>query len=194
MILKEFYLCISLLNILVLDELILRMNYRNCEIGRLRLKYKNNMLIGRSFLGLPKMFCVKKLCPHGKMPCRGSIGAAGYDLYSSKKVMIKAWGRVLVGTGISISLPVGVYGRIASRSGLSLNYGLEVGGGVIDRDYTGEVGVILYNHTCHDYIVEAGDRVAQLVLERCAHFVVEEVDELYVASERGDGGFGSTGV
>jgi len=169
-------------------------HHRSCKECSMRVSRRNDMYHIYPFYCLPKMFCVKKLCPNSKMPCRGSMGAAGYDLYSSKEVMIKAWGRVLVGTGIAVSLPVGVYGRIASRSGLSLNYGLEVGGGVIDRDYTGEVGVILYNHTCRDYIVEAGDRVAQLVLERCAHFVVTEVDELYVASERGDGGFGSTGV
>ena len=100
----------------------------------------------------------------------------------------------LVGTGIALSLPVGVYGRVASRSGLSLKHGLEVGGGVIDRDYTGEVKVIVYNHGDCDYTVRVGDRVAQLVLERCAHFVVTEVDELCVASERADSGFGSTGV
>lgn len=122
------------------------------------------------------------------------MGAAGYDLYASTEVVVKAFGRGLVGTGIALSLPVGVYGRVASRSGLSLKYGLEVGGGVIDRDYTGEVGVIVYNHGDCDYTVRVGDRVAQLVLERCAHFVVTEVDELYVASERGGEGFGSTGV
>ena len=122
------------------------------------------------------------------------MGAAGYDLYAATEVVVKAFGRGLVGTGIAVSLPVGVYGRVASRSGLSLKYGLEVGGGVIDRDYTGEVGVIVYNHGDCDYTVRVGDRVAQLVLERCAHFVVTEVDELYVASERGGEGFGSTGV
>jgi dUTP pyrophosphatase len=146
------------------------------------------------FISLPKMFCVKKLCPHGKMPCRGSMGAAGYDLYAATEVVVKAFGRGLVGTGIALSLPVGVYGRVASRSGLSLKHGLEVGGGVIDRDYTGEVKVIVYNHGDCDYTVRVGDRVAQLVLERCAHFVVTEVDELCVASERADSGFGSTGV
>lgn len=140
------------------------------------------------------MFCVKKLCPHGKIPSRGSMGAAGYDLYAATEVVVKAFGRGLVGTGIAVSLPVGVYGRVASRSGLSLKYGLEVGGGVIDRDYTGEIGVIVYNHGDYDYTVRVGDRVAQLVLERCAHFVVTEVDELYAASERGGEGFGSTGV
>jgi dUTP pyrophosphatase len=146
------------------------------------------------------MFCVKKLCPHGKMPIRSSMGAAGYDLFASVEVVVKANGRALVGTGISLSLPVGVYGRVASRSGLSLRHGLEVGGGVIDRDYSGEVGVILYNHGDCDYRVRVGDRVAQLVLERCAHFVVNEVDEVEGENEateackRGVKGFGSTGV
>ena len=90
-------------------------------------------------------------------------------------------------------MPHGTYGRIAPRSGLALKAGIDVGAGVVDSDYRGPLGVLLFNHSDSDFNITTGDRVAQLILERIAVAEVEETDEL-TDTDRGHGGFGSTGV
>lgn len=135
---------------------------------------------------------VKFLSSSGRLPKRADVGAAGYDLYAAYDKVIPSKGRALIGTGIAIRIPTGTYGRVASRSGLSFKYGLEVGGGVIDESYRGEVGVILYNHSEQDYEVKDGDRIAQLILERIETPEVKEVLELK-ETERGNSGYGSSG-
>ena len=136
---------------------------------------------------------VKKLNQNATLPTRGSGGAVGYDLYSTEELMVPPAHRALVGTGIAIVLPVGVYGRVAPRSGLAVKHGIQVGAGVIDPDYTGEIKVVLFNHGDKDFEVKKGDRIAQLILERCETPEVEEVGEVK-DTERGSKGFGSTGV
>lgn len=136
---------------------------------------------------------VKKLCEHAQVPVRGSQGAAGYDLTSTEGCVILPGKRAVVATGISIHLPPGVYGRVAPRSGLAVKNGLQVGAGVVDPDYTGEIKVVLFNHDDNPFVVKPGYRVAQLVLERYETPEVVEVQEL-VETERGSDGFGSTGV
>jgi dUTP pyrophosphatase len=89
-------------------------------------------------------------------------------------------------------LTVGLF-PAAPRSGLTLKNGLDVGAGVIDEDYRGNVGVILFNHSDTEFTVKAGDRIAQLILERIVTPAVEEVEDLDV-TDRGSGGFGSTGT
>ena len=96
-------------------------------------------------------------------------------------------------TGMSISFPAGLYARIAPRSGLALKKSIDVGAGVVDSDYRGEVGVILFNHGDQDFEVKMGDRIAQLILEKIDTPVVEEVQGLE-ETVRGSGGFGSTGM
>ena len=123
---------------------------------------------------------------------RGSQDAAGYDVMSNVDCVIPARSRALIRTGISIAVPRGCYGRVAPRSGLALK-GKDVGAGVIDADYRGEVGVILINNSDEDFTVKPGDRVAQLIIEvilRPDIRVVSEIDE----TVRGSGGFGSTGI
>ena len=88
---------------------------------------------------------IKKLYNHAKLPVRSTKGAAGYDLYSAKKCAIPAHGRGVVKTGISLSFPQGLYARIAPRSGLSIKKSIDVGAGVIDSDYRGEIGFVLIN-------------------------------------------------
>jgi len=136
---------------------------------------------------------VKKLNQNATLPTRGSGGAVGYDLYSTEELVVPPAHRALVGTGIAIVLPVGVYGRVAPRSGLAVKHGIQVGAGVIDPDYTGEIKVVLFNHGDKDFEVKKGDRIAQLILERCETPEVEEVGEVK-DTERGSKGFGSTGV
>ena len=136
---------------------------------------------------------VQKLNNNAALPKRSTEGAAGYDLCASHNCTIPAGGKGLVKTGLSISFPVGLYARIAPRSGLALKRFIDVGAGVVDSDYRGDVGVVLFNHGDQEFQVKMGDRIAQLILEKIDTPPVEEVQGLD-QTVRGSGGFGSTGV
>jgi dUTP pyrophosphatase len=146
-------------------------------------KKKNNMNIQ-----------IKKLSDQAKIPTQGSKYAAGYDLYAAEEVLVNTMGRKLVKTNISISIPEGYYGRIAPRSGLAYKNGIDVLAGVIDSDYRGDIGVILFNSDHNlDFPVNVGDRIAQIIIEKC-HSVNWETVENLEASVRSEKGFGSSGV
>ena len=136
---------------------------------------------------------VKKLVQDAIIPTRGSGGAVGYDLYSVDEVVLSPSQRTLVGTGVAVVLPMKVYGRVAPRSGLTVKHGIHVGAGVIDPDYTGEIKVALFNLGDGPFEVKKGDIIAQLILERCETPYVREITEMS-ETQRGDGGFGSTGA
>ncbi|KAF0685836.1 Aste57867_22311 [Aphanomyces stellatus] len=141
-----------------------------------------------------EVLLAKKLTAHAILPVRGSNFAAGFDLASAYECVIPAHGKALVKTDLAIAIPSGTYARVAPRSGLAWKNHLDVGAGVIDEDYRGNVGVVLFNHANEDFHVKAGDRIAQLILERIvSQAAVEEVEELSETA-RGEGGFGSTGV
>lgn len=150
----------------------------------------SNRLADRSDLSDLK---VKKLSKHAILPTRGSPFAAGYDLSSASDLVIPAHGKGIVPTDLAIAVPAGTYGRVAPRSGLAWKNFIGVGAGVIDADYRGNVGVVLFNHGFDDLVIKRGDRVAQLVLERIATPKVIEVEELD-DTVRGSDGFGSTGL
>ena len=135
---------------------------------------------------------VKRLSETAVLPVRGSAAAAGYDLAAAHAGVIPARGKALIKTDLAMVIPNGCYGRVAPRSGLAWKHSIDVGAGVIDADYRGNVGVILFNLSDSDFAVAAGDRIAQLVLERIATPEVKEVADLE-ESARGAGGFGSTG-
>lgn len=130
--------------------------------------------------------------PGAKVPTRGSALAAGYDIYASEKTVIPKGGRVVVPTGLRLRIPEGCYGRIAPRSGLAVKHGIDTGAGVIDADYRGLLGLLMFNFGEADFTFEAGDRIAQLILERIATPEVTVVQALD-ATTRGEGKFGSTG-
>lgn len=134
----------------------------------------------------------KKMSDRATTPSRGSELAAGYDLYSAENVVIPKQGKALVKTDIAIALPEGCYGRVAPRSSLSWKHHIDVGAGVIDRDYRGNVGVVLFNLSQQDYKVQQGDRIAQLIVERISISPLVEVEELDDTA-RGTAGYGSTG-
>ena len=136
---------------------------------------------------------IKRLTENAILPSRGSAGAAGYDLCASTGVSIGPGRRGVISTGITVQLPAGTYGRIAPRSGLAVKYGINVGAGVIDRDYTGEILVVLFNHGRYPFDIKAGYKVAQLVVEQCLTPEVKEVTDME-ETRRGDSGFGSTGL
>ena len=150
---------------------------------------------------------VKKLYPDTIVPTYGSKGAAGLDLSAYGVHLVHARTRKLIPTGLSIQWvnrdvnngePTDekvedYYLRIAPRSGLSVKHLIDIGAGVVDSDYRGEVKVCFINNSDSDYQISHGDRIAQGILERIMRFdTIEVVDEL-VETTRGDGGFGSTG-
>lgn len=129
--------------------------------------------------------------PDAQMPTQGSAESAGYDLYTVEDVYLSPGVVTKIDIQIGLTLPVGTYGRIAARSGNSLK-GLLVVGGVIDRDYTGNICVLAYNVNDEDICVTKGARIAQLILEVCRNPIMIKVDYTNV-TERGNNGFGSTG-
>jgi len=136
---------------------------------------------------------VKKLSENAFIPKRETDGSAGMDLRSAYDEVIPPNTRKLVKTDIAIKVPRDCYGRVAPRSGLAIKHFIDLGGGVVDSDYRGNVGVIMFNFGEKDFVVKKGDRIAQLILERIYIPEVVEVEELDETS-RGAGGFGSTGV
>ena len=135
---------------------------------------------------------VKKLSKHATLPFHGSALSAGYDLASAYDAEIPAFSKGLVKTDLAFEIPKGHYGHIAPRSSLSLKHFIDVGGGIIDGDYRGNVGVILYNFSDKPFNVKVGDRIAQIIFEKYSSVAIKEVDTLNDTS-RGLGGFGSTG-
>ena len=136
---------------------------------------------------------VKLLSSTAKPPRQGSKYAAGYDLCSDQKITLHPGDRTLVSTGLAIAIPKGHYGRIAPRSGLAVKKGIDIGAGVIDNDYRGEVKILMLHNGKENLDIEVGDRIAQLILESYSSsevMIVEDLEE----TERGTGGFGSTGV
>lgn len=112
--------------------------------------------------------------------------------YSAYDYVVPKMGKVVALTDIQIALPGGCYGRVAPRSGLAAKYFIDVGAGVIDQDYRGNVGVVMFNFNSDDFHVKKGDRIAQLILERIFIPTLQELPSLD-STVRGDGGFGSTG-
>ena len=139
---------------------------------------------------------IKKLNPNAHFPTKGSDKAAGYDLYAciEEAIEIQPQKMAKIGTGIAITPPEGYFGAIFARSGLSTKRGLRPANcvGACDEDYTGEYIVVLYNDSNITQIVEPGERIAQLIFLPYVSVNMIKVDELE-ETERGDGGFGSTG-
>jgi dUTP pyrophosphatase len=139
---------------------------------------------------------VKKLHPAAKLPSYGSAEAAGADLYASleKTVTIEPGQSAFVPTGIAMEVPKGCAGLIYARSGLACKRGLAPANkvGVIDSDYRGQIVVVLHNHGQQPQTVENGERIAQMVITPVLTPPYEEAEELS-DSDRGAGGFGSTG-
>lgn len=138
------------------------------------------------------MVRIKRTSEKSIIPRKGSSLAAGYDLFSiDEPTVLQHSERKLFKTGIHIQLPAGYYGRIAPRSGLALKQGIDVLAGVIDADYTGEVGVILINLNNTPVTVDTSKAIAQLIIEECHDMRFMEVSDLN-ETDRNSGGFGST--
>ena len=154
-----------------------------------------------SLAGMNVTVAVKRL-PHAAdlpLPRYETAGAAGLDLQAAiaadAPLVLKAGARAWVPTGLTLALPEGFEAQVRPRSGLALKQGVTLvnSPGTIDSDYRGEIGVILINHGQEDVVVTRGMRIAQLVIAPVIQARLVELDELD-QSERGAGGFGSTGV
>ena len=139
---------------------------------------------------------VKKLNENAVLPTYGSANAAGADIYAclDAPLTIAPHETVMVHTGLAMEIPEGYAGLIYARSGLGIKHGISLsnGVGVIDSDYRGEICVGLINTSSEDYTIQPGERIAQLVLAPVIPAQPVEVDSLD-ETERGEGGFGSTG-
>ena len=147
-------------------------------------------------------FYFQLLRPTSLPPVRKSLNAAGFDLHADlgdgftpvgEDLILLPNERRLISTGLQVMLPVGTYGRIAARSGIALESGIVVMAGVIDRDFRGEIKILLSNFGSDEFRIRQGDRVAQLILEK-----ISEVDAIQTQSVdvtlRGSGSFGGTGT
>jgi dUTP pyrophosphatase len=128
-----------------------------------------------------------------EVPKYASPAAAGADLRAAEAIVIPAGGRAAVSTGLRVAIPEGHVGLVWPRSGLAVRHGIDTLAGVIDSDYRGELHVVLANHGQGPFRVEPGDRIAQLLIQRVEHAEFEAAEHLG-ETERGTGGFGSTGT
>ncbi|MCE5202160.1 MAG: dUTP diphosphatase [Synergistaceae bacterium] len=128
------------------------------------------------------------------LPAYATVGSSGMDVRAAESAVIHAGDRGCVGTGLYLEMPLGCEAQIRPRSGLALKHGVTVlnAPGTIDSDYRGEVRIILVNHGRDDFVVEPGDRIAQIVFAAVTHVDIVRSDEL-ADTERSSGGFGSTG-
>lgn len=145
-----------------------------------------------------KVIKIKKLSPDVKTPTYAFEFDSGFDLYSTEKIIIPPFGRTLVPTGLSVEIPEGYEIQVRPKSGLAINMGITVLNtpGTVDKGYSGEIKAIVFNTNNNSVIIEKGMKVAQAVLCPVVHgkYVrFEDVDELG-DTERGEGGFGSTGI
>ena len=134
----------------------------------------------------------KRIDERATLPTRGSEFSAGLDLYSIEDITIEPKQRTLAKTGLALAIPPGHYGRIAPRSGLAMKHGLDVLSGVIDSDYRGEIGCLLYNTGDEPIQLPAQTKICQLIIEKIELPTAVWSDDLG-ETIRGSGGFGSTG-
>lgn len=139
---------------------------------------------------------IKCLDPSVELPSYAYAGDAGLDLRASESVVLKPFERRLISTGLAVAIPDGYAGFVQPRSGLALRKGLSMANtpGLIDAHYRGELKVCAVNLDAHeDIVIERGERIAQLVIQKVPVVTLVEVDELD-ETDRGEGGFGSSGT
>jgi dUTP pyrophosphatase len=142
----------------------------------------------------PVPFKVKKLSSDAQLPFRADPGSSGWDLHADVDMLVPAGSKRVVPTGLAMSVPVGYEVQIRPRSGLAVKYGITVlnSPGTVDSSFRGHVQVVLLNTSQSDFVIVRGDRIAQAVVAEVPMVELVEVTELD-STERGEGGFGSTG-
>ena len=138
-----------------------------------------------------------KLCASSttvsKIPLKAYTDSAGYDLFADKTVEVLSNSRALISTGLQMQIPKGYYGQISPQSGLALKNGIVTFNGTVDSGYLGVVYVLLFNFSSEDFLVEKGNRIAQMIFRKCEN-VSFSFGNLLFDSERGVKGFGSSGL
>lgn len=137
---------------------------------------------------------IKRLCEEAIIPKYATRGDAGMDFYANETITIRSQERKLISTGIAIAIPLGYVGLIWDKSGIATKQGLKTMAGVIDSGYRGEIKILVHNLSNETHIIEAGKKIAQMLIQPVEQREVIEVTELDNNTERGDGGFGSTGL
>ena len=135
---------------------------------------------------------VQKLSKYARLPSKANQDDAGWDLYASEDAIIEPAHRTIVGTDIAMAIPTGYVGLIWDRSGMATKRGIHRFAGVIDSGYRGEIKVCLWNASYEHYVINKGDRVAQLLIQPVPAFPLIEVQNLD-NTDRGSDGFGSSG-
>ncbi len=135
---------------------------------------------------------IKKLVPEATLPQIGKVGDAAMDLVACKDYALAKGEKVLISTGIAMVIPAGFWGNIRDRSGLAAKHGLHTIAGVIDPNYRGEILVAMVNLGSEDYQIKAGDRIAQMLIQKFEDIELEESSDLE-ETNRGEKGFGSSG-
>ena len=126
------------------------------------------------------------------MPTRAHDQDAGLDLFSREETIILSGESAVFDTGVHVELPSGTFGKLESKSGLNVKYGVVSHGGVIDSGFVGSISVKLYNHGDKPYMIRKGDKIIQMIVQPCLYPDLELADMLS-DTERGEGKFGSTG-
>ena len=119
-----------------------------------------------------------KISTNAVTPTRATEGSVGLDFYSPADYVISSHNQLLIPTQIKLQIPLGYYGRLASKSGLAILHQLHVGAGVIDLDYTGKIMVLLINNASRVHPIKKGDSIAQLILEKVSVPILQEVKQL----------------
>ncbi len=141
---------------------------------------------------MPITIKFKKLHKDAKLPSYAHEGDAGFDMFAIEKVVLKVGERASIPTGLAMEIPKGCVGLFWDKSGLSHRAGIKTLGGVIDSSYRGEVKIGVVNLGQADFIFEPGDKVAQMLIQKCETAKIKEVSVLKDTT-RGEKGFGSTG-
>ena len=129
-----------------------------------------------------------------KIPLKAYIDSAGYDLFANESIQVLSNSRALISTGLKMQIPNGFYGQISPRSGLALMNGIVAFSGTVDSGYIGIVYVLLFNFSSKDFLVEKGNRIAQMIFKKCENVSFSIDENLTFDSERGVKGFGSSGL
>ncbi len=135
---------------------------------------------------------IKKLNPLAQIPTYAHLGDAGFDVRAIENTVIKPGERKGIPTGLALEIPEGHVGLVWDKSGLALKNGITNFAGVIDAGYRGEWSVVLYNAGAEDFVINAGDKLAQMLIQKIERVEIVEATELSDTA-RADGGFGSTG-
>ena len=129
-----------------------------------------------------------------RIPILSYNDSAGYDLSSAETITIPKWSRRLVNTKLRFDIPKGFYGEIKARSGIAIKKGVIAFNGTVDSGYTGFVYVIVFNFSNDDFLIQKGDRIGQIIFQKCHSVSFNICEKLISISERGESGFGSSGV